>query len=62
MQDYLRENGQFVEMLPGRTEDLGIGGKFTYLDAKVIFTLEPNKKDIKMVVGPISKLDKGKKK
>ena len=58
MQDYLRKNKEFVHSVPGYTDDLGIAGKFTYEDTKVIFTLEPNEEDIKMVMGPISKLDK----
>ena len=57
MQDYLRKNKKFVHFLPGYTDDLGIGGKFTYEDAKVVFTLEPNGKDILMKMGPVSKMD-----
>ncbi len=57
MQDYLRKNKEFVDIIPGYTEDLGIGGTFTYEDTKIIFTLEPNGKDIKMVSGPVSKMN-----
>ena len=30
MQDYLRKNKEFVDMIPGYTDDLGAQGKFTY--------------------------------
>ena len=56
MQAYLRKNKEFVHIIPGYTDDLGAQGKFTYEDTKIVFTLEPNGKDIKMVSGPVSKM------
>ena len=56
MQAYLRKNKQFVDIIPGYTDDLGFGKSETYEDFKIIFTLEPNGKDIRMVSGPISKM------
>ena len=56
MQAYLRKNKEFVDIIPGYTDDLGAQGKFTYEDQKIVFTLEPNGKDIKMVAGPVSKM------
>ena len=46
MQDYLKKNKQFVDTF--ELDEVG--------DFKVIFTLEPNGQDIKMVSGPSSKI------
>ena len=56
MQAYLRKNKQFIDTIPGYTDDLQFGEPVEVEDFKIIFTLEPNGKDIKMVSGPVSKM------